>query len=452
MTPSVQAGERRVIVGFHQTPGEIEHDLIQRHHRGKFKRAFKRTKAIAAELSDQAIAELRGAPDVAYIEEDAVVTLIEPLSGSLEYLNSWGVAHIGSESVHNTGITGRNVKVAVLDTGIDATHPELVDNLRGGIRFLSSDPDTSSQDFFDDSWNSHGTHVAGIIAAAANGAEIIGVAPNASIYAVKVLDSGGAGYLSDLIAGLEWAIDNQMDIVNFSIGLREDYQALADACTRAYEAGILLIAAAGNTGSYSFGEILYPARYESVMAIGATNQDDTLNFMSAYGPDVELVAPGDSIYSSTVGGYNLLTGTSQASPHVAGVAALILSAGLDDLNSDGTIDNRDLRLRLLATALDLGDAGKDETYGYGLVSAQAALQGNSGGTGDCGNEDDHDKCACRKDDDKHEKHKHLSKNKEHKLKTASMRKRTEWFDRPAQYGRVDESLPVPARRIAADKW
>ncbi len=453
--PAAQAGERRVIIGFHHPPGAAEHDLIQDQHRGKFKRNLKRIKAVSADLSEQAIAELQSKPGVAYVEEDVRVSIIEPVSGSLEYLNSWGVAHIGSEVVHGMNTTGVGVKVAVLDTGVDDTHPELAGNIRGGVSFLNGDPDSNSQDYFDDSWNSHGTHVAGIIAAAANGIETVGVAPSASIYAVKVLDSGGAGYLSDLIAGIEWAIENEMDIVNFSIGLRQDHQALADACAKAFEAGTLLIAAAGNTGNYAFGEVLYPARYASVMAIGATNQDNSLNYMSAYGPDVDLVAPGDSIYSTTVGGYNILTGTSQAAPHVAGVAALILSAGLDDLDGDGAVDNRDLRLRLQTAALDLGDVGRDDTYGYGLVNAKAALLRSSGGST---TDDDDDDSGSDSDDhgDEHAdrgqgKHEYFPGHKERKGQAAVRRLQGEWSDARAKRGQgmkpdfMRRSLRISAR-------
>ena len=367
------AGERRVIIGFHQTPSNYEQRLIQR-HRGKFRHTFKRIKALSAKLTDQAIAELQNNPSVAYIEEDATISVIEPEFGSGEYLEAWGVSRIGSESVHAMQIQGAGIKVAVLDTGIDYTHPDLNDNYRGGINIINPELPAGP---FDDSWNSHGTHVAGIIAAELDGNGLVGVAPKASLYAIKSLDNSGSGYLSDVIAGIEWAIANDIDIVNMSLGLRKDSQALAEVCARAYEAGILLVAAAGNTGLYGFGEVLYPARYSSVIAVGATSADDTLHLMSASSPDVELVAPGSNVYSSTVyGGYGFLTGTSQAAPHVAGVAALILSAGLKDLNRDRAINNQDLRLQLQSTTFDLGDPERDDIYGYGLVNAEAATTQN----------------------------------------------------------------------------
>ncbi|HEC15299.1 MAG TPA: peptidase S8 [Sedimenticola sp.] len=368
---AAMAGERRVIVGFHQTPGAAaEHKIIKR-HRGKLRRKFRRIKALSARLTDQAIAELQSDPAVAYVEEDTPITAIEPEFGGSEYLEAWGVSHIGAASVHARGIKGAGVKIAILDTGIDYTHPDLDDNYRGGINII--DP-ANAADPFDDSWNSHGTHVAGIIAAQLNGNGVVGMAPEASLYAVKTLDAGGSGYISDLIAGIEWAVANDMDIVNMSIGMRKDSQALAEACANAWEAGVLLVAAAGNTGIFGLGDVLYPALYDSVIAVGATDANNTVHYISAAGAGIEFVAPGDNIYSTAVyGGYGLLTGTSQASPHVAGVAALVLSAGLDDLNGDGAADNRDLRIQLQDTALDLGEPGLDDTHGYGLVSAEAAV-------------------------------------------------------------------------------
>ena len=376
MSSLSQAGERRVIVGFHQkhTPF-AEHALVNR-HRGKLKRRFNNLKALVADLPDEAILDLKNDPDVAYVEDDRIVTAIEPGFSTTEYIESWGVSRIGSESVHAQNVKGAGVKIAILDTGIDPGHPDLANNFRGGARFINSDLDQNNQAIFDDSWNSHGTHVAGIIAAELNGTGVVGVAPEASLYAVKVLDSFGAGYLSDTISGIEWAVENKMDLISMSLGLSTDSQALAIACANAYEAGVLLIAAAGN--NYG-GEVVYPARYNSVIAVGALDQDDTLNAMSAIGQDIELVAPGAGIYSTTANGsYYFMTGTSQAAPHVAGVAALTISNGVNDLNNDGIADHQDVRLTLHRTAYDLGVPGHDIYNGYGLVNAKAAIQRNEG--------------------------------------------------------------------------
>ncbi len=370
---AVAAGERRVIIGFHETPRASERALIRR-HKGRLKRELRGVRALSARLSERAIARLQNDPRVAYIEKDVVVMAIDAEFGNIEYSESWGVDRIESAAVHAERVKGAGVKVAVLDTGIDYTHPDLDANYKGGINLV--DP-AQADNPFDDSWNSHGTHVAGIIAAELDGSGVVGVAPAASLYAIKALDAGGLGYLSDVIAGIEWAIENDMDIVNLSLGLKDHSEALAEACARAYEAGVLLVAAAGNTGTFEGGAVRYPALYPSVISVGATSLDDSVYFKSATGPDIEMVAPGTGIYSSTAyENYGHLTGTSQAAPHVAGVAALILSAGLDDLNSDGAIDNQDLRLQLQNGAFDLGDPGKDNVYGFGLVNAKAATTEN----------------------------------------------------------------------------
>ena len=380
----VVAGERRVIVGFHQTPGVFERALIRR-HKGKLKHSFSAIKALSVKLTDSAISELQNDPRVAYVEEDAVVMAIDgEFSYSAEYLESWGVARVEAPAVHAENVTGAGVKVAILDTGIDYTHVDLDANYRGGVNLV--DP-TTPADPFDDSLSGHGTHVAGVIGAELDANGIVGVAPNVSLYAVKVLDRYGYGFLSDILAGLEWAITNDMDVVNMSLGLSTSSQALAEVCARAYENGILLIAAAGNTGVYGGGKVLYPALYSSVISVGATDAADAIYRSSARGADLEVVAPGAGIYSTMPWGvgtyaemsdafYNYLTGTSQAAPYVAGVAALILSAGLNDINGDGVVDNRDLRLQLQSAAFDLGDPGEDDVYGFGLVNAKAATTEN----------------------------------------------------------------------------
>ncbi len=373
LTSVAGAGERRVIVGFHKIPHAAERALV-RHHKGKLKRGFRRGKVLPAMLTDQAIAELKADPRVAFIEEDVIVMAVYGENDVSEYNETWGVTRIQSSSVHAEGIKGAGIKVAVLDTGINYNHPDLDNNYRGGINLVNL---ARFNDPFDDSFNGHGTHVAGVIAAELDGAGVVGVAPDASIYAIKVLDQNGSGRLSDVIDGIEWAIANNMDIVNMSLGLRSYSQALDEVCARANDSGVLLVAAAGNTGSYGGGKVIYPALFPSVIAVGATDLYDAIYYNSAVGSNIDVVAPGAAIYSDMAfNSYQYLTGTSQAAPHVAGVAALILSAGLDDLNSDGAINTQDLRLQLQNAAFDLGVEGKDELYGFGLINAQAATTAN----------------------------------------------------------------------------
>lgn len=397
---AASASERAVIIGFNKKPGPAERALL-RGHKGRMKHAFRLINAYAANVPAKEISRLRANPAIKYVVEDAVVSAVEPepssaveseLSSDDEYDNAWGVKHIGCKEVHDQGITGKGIKIAVIDTGIDYTHQELSANYKGGYDFVVlNEEDPGDDDPYDDSYNSHGTHVAGIIAASADEVGVVGGAPEASLYAVKVLGGSGFGMESWVIAGIEWAVDNGMDIANLSISItgipEEDLLPLKAACDKAYEAGLLLVAAAGNT----YGDAdSYPAAYDSVIAVSGSNQNDEPAKFSPIGAEVELMAPGveleeletlKGILSTTAGGeYGRLYGTSQAAPHVAAVAALMMSAEEFDVNQDGQVDPQEallrlqhVRLRLQQTAVDLGDDGRDELYGFGLVDAEAAV-------------------------------------------------------------------------------
>jgi subtilisin len=359
--------ERSVIIRCHQRPGPSEEAIIHG-ARGKIRHTYHVIPAMAATLPEQEIANIARNPRVAYVEDDSIVTAVEPLPGD-EYVNSWGVAHIGCEAIHASDIKGAGVKIAVLDTGIDYTHEDLDGNFKGGDNFVEYvEPPPNPHDPFDDSWNSHGTSVAGIIAAEQNGTGVVGVAPEAEVYAVKVLDGSGSGFVSWVVAGIDWAVANKMNIINMSLAGIEVSQTFEEACKAAEEAGLLLVAAAGNTYG---GVVTNPAAYSSVIAVTATDQEDQPGWFSPVGMEVELAAPGVEIFSTSRDEpyYAVLSGTSQAAPHVAGVAALIMSAGVDDVDGDGDTDNRDVRLMLQNTAKDLGKKGRDPIYGYGLVNA-----------------------------------------------------------------------------------
>jgi hypothetical protein len=217
----------------------------------------------------------------------------------------------------------------------------------------------------------HGTHCAGIVAAVkGNDIGVIGVAPEAYLYAVKVFDDRGNGRYSDVIEGLEWCIDNEIQVISMSFG--SAYTAgdpkIEPWINAAYDAGILLVGAAGNAGS---GEdtVIYPARYANVIAVAATNSNNNRASWSSTGPDIELAAPGVSIYSTYWDNtYATLSGTSMACPHVSGTAALVIASK--------SLSNDEVRLRLQQTAEDLGTTGKDNLYGYGLVDAFEAAPGD----------------------------------------------------------------------------
>ncbi|HEY9246382.1 MAG TPA: S8 family serine peptidase [Candidatus Methanoperedens sp.] len=364
------SSERDVIIVYNQKPGHVDKEEVTTNG-GNIRHTYQIIPAISTRLSEEAIKEMKKNPRIAYIENDKIYQAAVD-----EYDSSWGVNHIGSKIVQDNNINGTGVKIAVLDTGIDYNHEELRDNYKGGYNFVFNNSDP-----FDDyntyiGGKSHGTHVAGIIAAKRNGMGVVGVAPNASIYAVKVLDGAGIGMESWLISGIEWAVNNKMDIISMSLGGGQDEPdsiALKTAVDNAYNAGVLLVASAGNTYG---GNVTQPARYDSVISVTATDEKDNAASFSAKGPQIELAAPGVNITSTIVGGYDTKGGTSMAAPHVTGTAALIMSGNnLEDLNGDGLVNNKDIRLQLQRTAKDLGDQGKDNTYGYGLVDAQAAALG-----------------------------------------------------------------------------
>ncbi len=265
----------------------------------------------------------------------------------------WGVDRIDAE-YEWTGSTGLGVNVAVIDTGIDGDHPDLAANIVDGVNYVSkpawrpADPSKWDDD------HGHGTHVAGIIAALDNDIGVVGVAPEASLYALKVLDKTGSGYVSDIIAALEWAVLNDMDICNMSLGTDTDVESLEEACYAAFTDGLLLVAAAGNDG----GAVDYPAAYPWVIAVAAVDRFDVRPSWSSYGSEVELAGPGVDVYSTWKGsGYNTESGTSMAAPHVAGTLALNLLADL------------------CTTADDLPPAGIDDYTGCGLVDAGEAASG-----------------------------------------------------------------------------
>ncbi|MEW6181954.1 MAG: S8 family serine peptidase [Bacillota bacterium] len=289
-----------------------------------------------------------------------------------ELTNSWGVAHIGAGAVHDYN-KGQGVKVFILDTGMDYNHPDLNDNYAGGYDFVNDDADP-----MDD--NGHGTHVAGIIAAEDNGSGVVGVAPASSIYAFKVMDAGNGGSWSSVLSALDRiygdVISGEKIVVNMSFASDSDAPGIHEAVQALYEAGAVLAAAAGNTGnSEGTGDnVAYPARYPEVIAVGATDKADVRASFSGTGVQLELSAPGvDVISCYPGGGYAYGSGTSMAAPHVAGTAALALANGtLTDLDGDGSTGGKDLRLLLTQTADDLGVAGRDTLYGYGLVDADEA--------------------------------------------------------------------------------
>jgi subtilisin family serine protease len=314
-------------------------------------------------ISARNISKLRADPSVAYVEEDGIVEASDGNGGDRADASGksspastptqpaqavqWGVSKVWGAS--QPAVTGAGVKVAIIDTGLSLTHPDLKANIKGGINYVRA-----GQKPEDD--NGHGSHCGGIVAAADNLIGVVGVAPDASLFAVKVLDSRGSGWLSDVAKGIDWARTNHMNVASMSLGASSGATTLQTACDSAAAAGVLVVAAAGNSGP---GAISYPAYYDSVVSVGATDSADAIAYFSNTNADVEISAPGVSIFSTyKSGGYATLSGTSMATPHAAGLAALLLSNG----STAATI-----RADLDAHVREAGAAGRDPVFGFGIA-------------------------------------------------------------------------------------
>jgi subtilisin family serine protease len=315
-------------------------------------------------LTEEEYLSLQTNSDVVFIERDASVHIasegeilqehnkIATMKNDSEAI-PWGIHSIGAYLAQEYSTDGKSVRIAVLDTGI-SKHSDL--QVMGGVSFVE---ETSS--YSDD--HGHGTHVAGTIGALSNQIGVIGAAPGSEIYSVKVLDKQGQGTYSQVIKGIEWAIEHDMQIISMSFGGTEYSQALEDAIKVAANRGILVVAAAGNRGAGEEME-LYPARYDEVISVGAVNNAHQITNYSSTGSGIDLVAPGSEILSTTAdGNYGVASGTSMATAHVTASAALLWSNHTDW--SDIEIKNQ-----LYNTATPLGDAHE---YGQGLVNVAKAL-------------------------------------------------------------------------------
>jgi type VII secretion-associated serine protease mycosin len=259
---------------------------------------------------------------------------------------------------------GQGVTIAILDSGIDANHPEFFGRVSSGYDFVNDDSNPNDD-------NGHGTMVAGVAAAAANNKiGIAGIAYKATILPIKVLDEDGAGDDADLIDGIEFAVAQGADVINMSLGGPANSAPLNDAIDDAIAAGVVVVAAAGNSGA---GELSYPAAYDPVLAVGATGDDGTLAYFSTWGWWVDIAAPGVGIVSTypaagTAEAYEVASGTSFSSPIVAGVAAMARS----EFPGDSVMQIAD---RLKNSARDRGPYGIDPYYGAGTVDALGAVGG-----------------------------------------------------------------------------
>lgn len=364
---------------------------------------------VAVEVAVALLPELAARPDVALVHHDPPrsreVLLGAPAQGTG---STCGIGRIRAPAVWNElHVTGRGVVVGVLDTGVCPGHPDLGDRLwKNPGELAGNGLDDDGNGFADDvhGWNfrdesadiddtdgfSHGSHVAGIVAGDGSSGSICGVAPGARIMALKIFDdySGEAS----VWRAIEYGLDNGADVLNGSLGWphgRRPARAIwRRVCDNAIAAGAILVFAAGNDHCESlFNNVRTPADVPQVLAVGATDCQDRLAFFSSCGPTSwqavagfldhpyppgltkpDLAAPGYGVRSHRwCAGYRELSGTSMATPHVAGLAALLLEA-------DPTLDQAGVRALLEASAVDLGAPGKDNEFGSGRVDAFDAVR------------------------------------------------------------------------------
>ncbi|HAZ13122.1 MAG: hypothetical protein A2X86_10030 [Bdellovibrionales bacterium GWA2_49_15] len=298
---------------------------------GQVSHKLKYHKALIAHLSNSQVRSLKQIASSLEIEKDGMVEVQgKPTGGTTTpppETVPWGITHINSQGAWNTS-RGLGSIVCVVDTGVQRNHPDLQANVMGGENFIVSRGAIDPNKWDDD--NGHGTHVAGTIAALDNEIGVVGVAPEASIFAAKVLDRRGSGYNSDIAEGIRSCISHGAHVINMSLGGPSDSTVLKAAVQEAYAAGLVIVVAAGNES----GPVSYPAKYSESIAVSAIDSSNRLASFSNFGPEVDFAAPGVSVLSTTKGStYVTYNGTSMASPHVAGVAALMLSSGLNTLKS-----------------------------------------------------------------------------------------------------------------------
>ncbi|MDO8688986.1 MAG: S8 family peptidase [Dehalococcoidia bacterium] len=320
---------------------------------------------------------LRGQPDVEFAEPDYIVTAFDIPNDPLFAFYQWNLRMVRASDAWDIEKGSPGITIAVLDTGVDLVHPDLAAKILTGLNVL--DPNAPPQDD-----NGHGSHVAGIAAAVSNNSTgIAGISWGAKILPVKVLNSFGIGTVQDLALGILWAADQGAQVMNVSSGAEGLSQTLKAAVDYAHDVkGVLIASSVGNDGGFGgFNPPYYPSAFPNVVGVAATDSEDRRAQFSERGPFVAVAAPGVTIVSSVLtgrgasslgGDYAYMSGTSMASPHVAGLAALVWSA-------NRSLTNDQVATLIEMNAVDLGPPGKDDFFGYGRIDASAATRAAASG-------------------------------------------------------------------------
>jgi thermitase len=280
---------------------------------------------------EQAVQEYEKNPDVEYAEPNYIYTIQWTPNDPDFSSRQWGPQKVQAPEAWDVTRGSSSTRIAIVDTGVQYDHPDLAGKVVRGYDFVDDDSDPYDG-------NGHGTHCAGIAAAVTdNGRGIAGMAPNATIYAVRVLDDNGSGTLDDVANGIIHAADSGADVISLSLGASVGATTLKNAVDYAWSRGVVVVAAAGNSGTSLPS---YPAYYSNAIAVAATDRNDNKAYFSNYGSWVDVAAPGVDIYSTYTGSsYASLSGTSMATPHVAGLAGLLDAQGRSASEIRAAIEN-----------------------------------------------------------------------------------------------------------------
>jgi subtilisin len=335
-------------------------------------RVFDSIDAVTVRVTGDAREALAERSDVRYVERDGRMR-------ALAQTTPWGVDRIDADVVHANGETGAGVDVAIIDTGIDDDHEDLQANVADPSvdsnhkAWVACEGPNCNYPWSDD--HDHGTYGAGIVDAVDNTVGVIGVATEARLHSLKVFDNSGSGRWSDIASALEYTADQGWHVANMGFGNDVHSSLVKDACTYAWQNGVLLVVAAGNDGPCT-DCVIYPAKYDECIAVSGSSCDDSFASYSSQGEQVELIAPADDVPSTVIGGYDTRSGTSGAVPHVSGTGAHLMANGYS---------NAGARDRMCETAEDIGLP--PEQQGCGLVDTAAALGYDSSDDGGCNDDD-----------------------------------------------------------------
>lgn len=268
----------------------------------------------------------------------------------------WGISRINADKMWSTN-TGSGIIVAVLDTGVDINHPDLKSNIFSCVSYVGGNCED---------WHGHGTHVSGTILAVNDEFGVVGAAPSAKLLSIQVCTPDGRCYVDALTKGIEEARYANAKVISMSLGGSYPFGSVFETEMRnAYSQGITIVVASGNSGA----DVKYPAAYPETIAVGATDSNDVVASFSSRGLNLDVVAPGVSIFSNWIGSYfTTASGTSMATPHVSGAVALLLQ-------KDPSLAPEEVRTILRNSAIDIEDLGFDVASGYGLINIQNALGG-----------------------------------------------------------------------------